>query len=996
MFLLMAVSGLLVFAVTRASLWLVPRSGGSPWIWPPGGLALALLISSRRRFWPMMLAVILLASLGARLAAGAAWPVSLAFSLSVCLEGSVAGILLRRISPHPADQPWQLYNFRRFSNFLFFLCVLAGTNILTPSLAIFALGTDPGNTWLRWWVAAVLGSALIVPLVVAWYPGNRLEPGDKVMSGSRLEGVLMFAILGLGSAYLFLNHLDLSLNSDLPAYLIYPFLLLAALRFDQRFVTTALGFVCLVVVTGTLYGVGEFADQRIAIDVGLPAVQHYLLIVITTTMILSAGLLELKMAGNAIAKTEQQYRSLFQNASMGIFHIQPGTGFLRVNSALAAMLGYGSPEEMIAAVANNPTRLYQDGREHERLVDAVIKQDGWSLFVKTYIRKNGSPMTGSISVRKVMGADGNLAYLEGFVEDITERVRAEQALRSNEKLMRLFVENAPAAIAMFDREMRYLVTSQRYRQDYDLGEQDLTGRSHYEVFPEISARWREIHQRCLAGAVEKCEDDPFPRADGRLDYVRWEVRPWFKDENEIGGIILLSEVITGRKLAEQALIKSETLLKETQAMAKVGGWVIDVAARSTTWTREVYRIFGVGDDYDPNDPRVVLEAYAPEDRPLIDDAFNAALKAGVPFDLELRFENAQGKRMWVRTRGTPVVEDGKVVRLNGTIMDITERKRAEAALVHSEEQLRLAMEASSDGMWDWRCQTDHAHYSASYYHMLGYSPEEFPTTFSGMLDMVHSDDQVFTRRVHLDCLENRLQSFEIEFRMRTKAEGWKWILSRGKTVRRDEDGKPLRVVGTTVDITERKQVEEALRRANRKLERQAEANDRMQALLIEQATHDALTGMYNRRYMDDALQRELLRSHRDDYPVSVLMLDIDHFKDFNDTYGHDAGDQVLVALGNLLHTNIRQSDVACRFGGEEFVVILPKAGGDDALNRAERLREDFGNLRIGPEGLSATISIGLAVYPRDGASVDELLRAADQALYTAKAAGRNCVRAWVY
>ncbi len=127
--------------------------------------------------------------------------------------------------------------------------------------------------------------------------------------------------------------------------------------------------------------------------------------------------------------------------------------------------------------------------------------------------------------------------------------------------MRLFVENSPASIAMFDRDMRYLLASRRWLESYHLESRDLTGLSHYDVFPEIGEDWKAVHRRCLAGAVESRDEDPFPRADGSLDWVRWEVRPWFVSEGEIGGIIILSELITERKKVELAARASEERYK---------------------------------------------------------------------------------------------------------------------------------------------------------------------------------------------------------------------------------------------------------------------------------------------------------------------------------------------------------------------------------------------------------------------------------------------------
>lgn len=137
--------------------------------------------------------------------------------------------------------------------------------------------------------------------------------------------------------------------------------------------------------------------------------------------------------------------------------------------------------------------------------------------------------------------------------EIIGRKKAENVLLRNERLLHLFVEHSPAAIAMFDRDMKYIAASRRFLIDYALSNQNIMGRSHYDVFPEIPERWKEIHRRCLAGATEKCDEDLFLRTDGGLDWVRWEIHPWYEYTEEIGGIIIFSEVITNRKKAEEEL-----------------------------------------------------------------------------------------------------------------------------------------------------------------------------------------------------------------------------------------------------------------------------------------------------------------------------------------------------------------------------------------------------------------------------------------------------------
>ncbi|NJP04508.1 MAG: diguanylate cyclase [Chloroflexaceae bacterium] len=164
--------------------------------------------------------------------------------------------------------------------------------------------------------------------------------------------------------------------------------------------------------------------------------------------------------------------------------------------------------------------------------------------------------------------------------------------------------------------------------------------------------------------------------------------------------------------------------------------------------------------------------------------------------------------------------------------------------------------------------------------------------------------------------------------------------------------------------------------------------------LHEQAIRDPLTGLFNRRYLNETLRRELSRAQRHQHPLSIMMLDIDHFKSYNDRYGHDGGDVLLQAMGDFLPQQTRKEDVACRFGGEEFTLILPGASLEDTIRRAEKLRADVCLLQVYHQGRpldSITISLGIACFPLHGNTSEQLIRVADAALYRAKAAGRNRV-----
>jgi len=184
-----------------------------------------------------------------------------------------------------------------------------------------------------------------------------------------------------------------------------------------------------------------------------------------------------------------------------------------------------------------------------------------------------------------------------------------------------------------------------------------------------------------------------------------------------------------------------------------------------------------------------------------------------------------------------------------------------------------------------------------------------------------------------------------------------------------------------------------LRQSEQALQGQIEAIQSLQAQLTEQANRDSLTGLYNRRYLDDSLQRELDRCAREGVGLSLLVIDLDHFKQINDRYGHAAGDEVLRQVSTLLLQNMRSSDICCRYGGEEFLLVLPHVELAAAIDRAEHCRRRVAEQRWQAEGqpFDVTLSIGVACSPDARMAPRELIELADRALYRAKAEGRNRV-----
>ena len=225
-------------------------------------------------------------------------------------------------------------------------------------------------------------------------------------------------------------------------------------------------------------------------------------------------------------------------------------------------------------------------------------------------------------------------------------------------------------------------------------------------------------------------------------------------------------------------------------------------------------------------------------------------------------------------------------------------------------------------------------------------------------------------------------------------------LNARRSAIRDRRGRTVGWLVVFHDSTEHLADQRALVEANERLRGEIATVEALRREVEDLAVHDSLTGLYNRRFLDTVFGPELDRSRRHGYPLSVVFFDLDHFKALNDTYGHAAGDAVLTAVGTALQANVRSSDVACRFGGEEFVVLLSHAGDAQAARWAEAWRRKVEALTVDTAGtpgasgahLRLTVSAGLATAPLDGHDPTQLLAAADAALYRAKRAGRNCVR----
>jgi diguanylate cyclase (GGDEF)-like protein/PAS domain S-box-containing protein len=260
----------------------------------------------------------------------------------------------------------------------------------------------------------------------------------------------------------------------------------------------------------------------------------------------------------AVRAAEKKYRAIFDVAIEGMYRTSLDGRVLAVNSALAKMLGYrgASPELAMATIKDVAHDVWANPRGRERLVQQLEEKRSVQGLECQFKRTDGSLIWISLSCRLVR-EEGSEPYIDGFVEDITSRKAAQQLLLQSAEQLRLVVRHAPGSLAMFDREMRYIWASSRWRKTYGLGSRDIVGLSHYDDYPPVAERWKEAHQRGLAGEVLSGEADLITWGDGLYRWVRWELSPWHDAHGEIGGILIFSEDITKRVKAEQELRESE-------------------------------------------------------------------------------------------------------------------------------------------------------------------------------------------------------------------------------------------------------------------------------------------------------------------------------------------------------------------------------------------------------------------------------------------------------
>jgi diguanylate cyclase (GGDEF)-like protein/PAS domain S-box-containing protein len=551
-------------------------------------------------------------------------------------------------------------------------------------------------------------------------------------------------------------------------------------------------------------------------------------------------------------------------------------------------------------------------------------------------------------------------------EELVERVSASHSQ------LRDAIASFPEGIAIWDTDDCMVVCNASYARVYGggLGPDELVGAPFRRVAenaygleqrgPDSGERREEwVGRRVAAHAKGDGVPQQYQTRDGH-----WYQRSTTRMSS--GGWVGLVADITALKRAQEAylsVLAEENLMLDT---LPVGVAFVErgIVVRCN---RRLEQILGCEEG--GLEGKSTRAWFGSEDRwQSARDEVYSRLQAGEILDADARLVRKDGQRLWCRVLARALDPRAPEESAIFTLVDVDQRVAAERALKDSEEMLRLAVDAANLYYWEWDAVSDQLRWGRQPGMELQAGTDR---TWRGYAEIVHPEDRERYLEVGREAAE-RGRPFEIEYRVNSRDGRSLWLAARGAPMR-DAAGRFTRMIGISQDITERKQREEMVRFL---------------------AYHDSLTGLPNRRLLDDRLKQALYQAQRRDASIAVMLVDLDDFKQVNDTAGHRSGDAVLREVATRLGSCVRKADTLARHGGDEFVIVLPDIQGEaDCRIVAEKvLRALDAEFRVDASGFKLGASIGISVFPGDAGDPDSLLRNADAAMYRAKQLGRNQYR----
>lgn len=509
----------------------------------------------------------------------------------------------------------------------------------------------------------------------------------------------------------------------------------------------------------------------------------------------------------------------------------------------------------------------------------------------------------------------------------------------------------------------------------------VNGRPVFEALPQAAPFYASVLNRVFEGNALSFAGQPIRVVKEGQTHTGWynlEFTPIIGQTGEVLGALGIASDVTPVMRKIRDLSESEQRLRlALEGSGMVGIWTFDLATGMSTADANVARTYGLGNEAVVGRVKTTsfLTAVHPDDRQRVKDALRAAIKSGTPYRARYRVIMQDGSIRWSVTSGKPILdEDGQVARMLGVVIDVTDQMETATALEESRFHFQTLTETLPQIVWSSDAEGRHDYFSKRWSEFTGIPPEEI--TEDTWKHLVYPEHQ---KQVATVWEKARLsgEPYDLDYRFRHHSGQYRWLRVMALPVR-DENGKITRWFGTSTDVHEAYLI--------------AEERERLGKELVRIATEDQLIGALTRRAFIERATAQLSPGRTSVETLGLMMIDIDHFKAINDTFGHPVGDKVLAATARRIFSAIRGHDFFGRLGGEEFSVFMPKCTNDQLLMVAERIRSTIAEHPVIIEGerqIEVTISIGIASTETNGNTLTDLLTEADRALCAAKAGGRN-------
>lgn len=947
-----AVAALYFLAAVLSSLF-TSEAGLTATLWPASGVAMVGLLVLRRAG----LIGVALGATAAALFSGATGAATFILAVGCVAEAVAACLIWHRLRLHS-----RMLRMRDALG-LAFGCALVAPLPASLAAALAAL-TGVGETTLaemlaiasHTWMAHSLGILATVPALLA----VRGKPPGVRATRRRLAASLLLLHAGL-TTLAFQGHFMDWIGEATIAYLVLPVMVWIALSCGTRSVAAS---IFVLVAAGTW----SFARGTGALTLDLTSDFRAHLLMFTalavasvTTLLVSAVAMERRATAGKLRGSLDRFVAL-ASLSADWYWEQDETGALTVASGRAIEEGRIDVQRLLGPTGTHLAERVSVA-DRERFEAALAARRPFRDVALPSVDARGAPIQLTLSGEPMQAEDGKFIGYRGVAHDVTLQYMAEEKIAQSRRFLESLIEAIPNPVLVKDMQHRYIAVNHAFEAFFRRPRAEILGRTDHDFFePEQAAFFLETDSRAISGDRTVQYEKPYT-LNGHTTWMMTRKSGLTAPDGSRMVVLLLTD-ISARREAEEKLRESEQRFRSLTELSADWYWEQDANYRFTYVSpTALHGLLSASDDVIG---KTRFEADFEWESDEIREEHRRTLAARQPFrDLVVR---ARRTGRWGLTSGEPVFgQDGAFLGYRGIGRDVTELKRVERQLRESESRFRDFAEAASEFVWECDALGRYTYLSPKVRDLLGYTHTEL--IGRQMRDLMPPGEAERAERWLADNTREDGSYREFEHRLATRSGNVVWVTVNAVSVR-SESGEIIGHRGTVRDVTDRKQAEERISHL---------------------ATRDPLTGLPNRLLLHDRLDQGLVNARRSRQSLALMFIDLDRFKNINDSLGHDVGDLLLKEVAERMQGCLRKGDTLSRLGGDEFVVTVEGLQhAEDAAQVARKILAALGRpMDIAGHTLTTSCSVGISIFPSDAEDAATLMKNADTAMYHAKEKGRR-------